>query len=330
MGLLGAGRIGRIHGQNVAAHRDAQLVAVADAMPEAAAALAAATGAKASTAEAILADPGIDAILICTPTDTHADLIEAAVLAGKAVFCEKPVDLDAGRIRRCLATVERSGRPLMIGFNRRFDPSFAALEARLRAGEAGAIEIVTVISRDPAPPPVEYVARSGGLFRDMMIHDFDMARFLLAEEPVEVFALGSALVDPAIGRAGDVDTAAVLLKTASGKIAQISNSRRATYGYDQRIEVHGAKGMLRAGNIHETTIESATGAGFRADPVQNFFLERYAAAYRAELDAFIAACQGGTAPTPSGLDGLKAQILADAATQSAQSGLPVAVSLPGA
>ncbi len=326
-GLLGAGRIGRIHGLNVAARADTVLAAVADASSDAAASLAAATGAKIATADAILTDTSIDAILICTPTDTHADLIEAAVSAGKAVFCEKPVDLDAGRIRRCLATVEKSGKPLMIGFNRRFDPNFAALEARLRAGEAGAVEIVSVISRDPAPPPVAYVARSGGLFRDMMIHDFDMARFLLAEEPVEVFALGSALVDKAIGEAGDVDTAAVLMKTASGKIAQISNSRRASYGYDQRIEVHGSAGMLRAGNIHETTVESATAKGFRADPVQNFFLERYAAAYRLELDAFVTACKGGKTPTPSGLDGLKAQILADAATESARTGKPVSVAL---
>lgn len=326
-GLLGAGRIGRIHGLNVAARSDAQLVALSDASPEAAASLAQASGAKVASTDAILADGGIDAVVICTPTDTHADLIEAAVSAGKAVFCEKPVDLDAGRIRRCLEVVAKSGKPLMIGFNRRFDPNFAALEGRLRAGEAGAIEIVSVISRDPGPPPVEYVKRSGGLFRDMMIHDFDMARFLLAEEPVEVFALGSALVDPAIGQAGDVDTAAVLMRTASGRIAQISNSRRATYGYDQRIEVHGAKGMLRAGNIHETTVEIATGAGFRADPVQNFFLERYAAAYRAELDAFVSACRDKRTPSPSGLDGLKAQILADAATESRRTGKPVAVSL---
>ena len=175
----------------------------------------------------------------------------------------------------------------MIGFNRRFDPNFAALKRGSQAGEIGAVEIVSVISRDPGPPPVGYVERSGGLFRDMMIHDLDMARFLLGEEPVEVFAMGSSLVDKAIGAAGDVDTAAVLLKTASGKIAQISNSRRATYGYDQRIEVHGSKGMIRAGNMHETTVELATAAGFRADPVQNFFLERYAAAYRDELEAFI-------------------------------------------
>jgi len=327
MGLLGAGRIGRIHGLNLAARKDATLVSVADAFADAAASLAAETGATVASLDAILADTTLDAVLICTPTDTHADLIEAAVASGKAVFCEKPVDLDAERIRACLKTVAKTGRPLMIGFNRRFDPSFAALQNRLRAGEAGAIEIVSVISRDPSPPPVDYVKRSGGLFRDMMIRDFDMARFLLAEEPVEVFALGSALVDPAIGQAGDVDTAAVLMRTASGKIAQISNSRRASYGYDQRIEVHGSKGMLRAGNIHETTVEIATGAGFRADPVQNFFLERYAAAYRAELDAFVAALKGKTAPLPSGEDGLKAQILADAATESARSGKPVAVDL---
>lgn len=327
IGLLGAGRIGRIHGLNVAARADAQLVALADASAEAAASLAAATGAKVATAEAILVDGGIDAVLICTPTDTHADLIEKAVSAGKAVFCEKPVDLDAARIRRCLDVVSKAGKPLMIGFNRRFDPNFAALRRRLHAGEVGAIEIVSVISRDPSPPPAEYVSRSGGLFRDMMIHDFDMARFLLGEEPVEVYAIGSSLVDPSIGKAGDVDTAAVLMKTASGKIAQISNSRRATYGYDQRIEVHGSGGMLRAGNIHETSVEAATGAGFRTDPVQNFFLERYAAAYRAELDAFVEAVKGGSAPSPSGLDGLKAQILADAATESRLSGKPVAVDL---
>lgn len=327
IGLLGAGRIGRIHGLNIAARADAELVAVADPSTEAATHLAKATGANVVDAQALVAQGDIDAVVICTPTDTHADWIEAAVKAGKAVFCEKPVDLDAERIRRCLDTVATSGRPLMIGFNRRFDPNFAALERRLRAGEIGAVELVTVTSRDPAPPPVDYVRRSGGLFRDMMIHDFDMARFLLAEEPIEVFALGSALVDPAIGEVGDVDTAAAVMKTASGKIAQISNSRRASYGYDQRIEVHGAGGMLRAGNVHETTVESATANGFRADPVQNFFLERYEAAYRAELGAFLAACGEGIAPKPSGEDGLKAQILADAATQSWRTGKPVAVML---
>jgi myo-inositol 2-dehydrogenase / D-chiro-inositol 1-dehydrogenase len=326
IGLLGAGRIGRIHGANVAAHPRAQLAAVADAMPESAQKLAAETGSKVASIEAIIADKDIDAILIGTPTDMHADLIEAGVKAGKAVFCEKPVDLSSDRIRACLAVVKQAGRPLMIGFNRRFDPNFAAVLKRIQAGEIGDVEIVSVISKDPSPPPAEYVKRSGGLFRDMMIHDLDMARFLLGEEPVEVFAVGSSLVDKAIGEAGDVDTAAVLLKTASGRIAQISNSRRATFGYDQRVEVHGSKGLIRAGNVHNTTVEVATSTGFLADPVQNFFLERYAAAYRDELDAFITAVETGKTPSPSGEDGLRAQILADAATESWQSGLPVQVS----
>lgn len=322
-GLLGAGRIGRIHGGNVAAHPKARLVAVADADAKAAADLAAAHGAKVAAIDAILADGNIDAVLICTPTDMHADLIERAAQAGKAVFCEKPVDLDSDRIRRCLAVVAKAGTPLMIGFNRRFDPNFAEVKRRIEAGVIGAVELVTILSRDPAPPPASYVARSGGLFRDMMIHDLDMARFLLGEEPAEVHAVGASLVDKAIGEAGDVDTAAVLLKTASGKIAQISNSRRATYGYDQRIEVHGSKGMARAQNVPVTTVEIATEAGVLADPVQNFFLERYADAYRRELSAFIDAVARGVAPTPSGEDGLKAQILADAATQAHRTGQAV-------
>lgn len=317
-GLVGAGRIGRIHGSNVAARSDAALVAIADADAGAASSLAAQTGARAVSLEEVVGAAEIDAVLICAPTDMHSDLIEQAARAGKAVFCEKPVDLSSERIKACLAVVERAGTPLMIGFNRRFDPNFAALKARLEAGLAGEVEIVTIISRDPSPPPVSYIARSGGLFRDMMIHDFDMARFLLGEEPVSVMAVGTSLVDPAIGEAGDVDTAAVILETRSGKIAQISNSRRATYGYDQRVEVHGSKGMLRAGNIHETTVDFASAAGFAADPVQNFFLERYAAAYRLELDAFIKAVTGRSKPRPDGHDGLRAQVLSDAATQSAQ------------
>ncbi|MDJ1159065.1 inositol 2-dehydrogenase [Chelatococcus sp. SYSU_G07232] len=323
IGLLGAGRIGRIHGGNVAAHARARLVAVADASAEAAGSLAAATGARVDTVEAILAAADIDAVIVSTPTDTHADLIERAVSAGKAVFCEKPVDLDAARIRACLAVVERAKGKLMIGFNRRFDPSFAAVERRIADGEIGKVELVTILSRDPAPPPASYVARSGGLFRDMMIHDLDMARFLLGEEPVEVHAVGSCLVDPAIGEAGDVDTAAVLLKTATGRIAQISNSRRATYGYDQRIEVHGEKGLLAAGNRHATTVIFADARGYATDPALPFFLERYAEAYRAELDAFVAGVLDGRPLAPTGEDGLKAQILADAATESARTGKPV-------
>ena len=323
LGLLGAGRIGRIHAGNAVAHPKARLVAVADAHAPSAQSLAAATGARVSEAAALLAAKDIDAVMICTPTDTHADLIEQAARAGKAIFCEKPVDLDARRIRACLKIVEKAGVPLMIGFNRRFDPHFATLKKRLDRGEAGNVELVTILSRDPGPPPIDYVKHSGGLFRDMMIHDLDMARFLLGEEPVEIHAVGSSLVDAAIGAAGDVDTAAVLLKTASGKIAQISNSRRATYGYDQRIEVHGAKGLIRAGNVQPTTVELATGKGFSRDPVLPFFLERYAAAYRTELDTFITAVRRGVKPTPSGHDGLRAQVLADAATRSAQTGKTV-------
>lgn len=325
IGLLGAGRIGQIHGRNIAAHPAARLAAIADALPEAAAALAEETAAPVAAMEAVLADPQVDAVVIATPTDTHADLIEAATAAGKAVFCEKPVDLDAARIADCLDRVTATGQPLMIGFNRRFDPSFAALKARLDNGEAGAIEMVTILSRDPAPPPVSYIERSGGLFRDMMIHDFDMARFLLGEEPVEVFALGSCLIDPSIGEAGDVDTAAVVLKTASGRVVQISNSRRAPYGYDQRVEVHCQNGMLSAGNWRATTVEVATAEGYRRDPALDFFLDRYREAYRAELSAFIAAVTQGTPISPSGVDGLKAQILADAATLSWRSGRPISL-----
>ena len=323
--LLGAGRIGQIHGRNIAASPKARLAAIADPFPDGAKALSAATGAPIKTPDEIFADKGIDAVLIGTPTDTHADFIDQAAAAGKAVFCEKPVDLSSNRIRETLKRVEKSGIPLMIGFNRRFDPNFAALQKRLADGEAGKVELVTILSRDPAPPPVSYIERSGGLYRDMMIHDFDMARFLLGEEVAEVYAIGSALVDPAIGEAGDVDTAAVLLKTKSGKICQISNSRRATYGYDQRIEVHGSKGMLSAGNMHETTVRFAGGNGIVADKVQHFFLERYAAAYRHEVEAFIDAVVGGKKLSPSGIDGLQAQILADAATESSQTGKPVKI-----
>ncbi len=322
--VLGAGRIGQIHARNVAANGRVRLTGVYDVDAAAAQKLAAACGAEVISLDAAFE---ADAVVICTPTDTHADFIERAAKAGKAVFCEKPVDLSEARVRACLDVVKAAGTKLMVGFNRRFDPSFNALKTRILAGEIGAVELLTILSRDPSPPPVSYIARSGGLFRDMMIHDLDMARFLLGEEPVEVFAAASALVDPAIGEAGDVDTAAVTLKTASGKLCQISNSRRATYGYDQRIEVHGSKGLLRAGNMTQTTVESATASGFTTDPALPFFLERYASAYRAELDAFIDALVDGKPITPDGSDGLKSLILADAATESAKTGKPVRVSL---
>jgi len=318
--VIGAGRIGRIHAANIAANPAARLLGIADVDAAAAESLAGSCGARAVTLEEAFT---ADAVLIASPTPTHADYIERAAVAGCAIFCEKPIDLSAERVRACLQAVRRAGVPLMVGFNRRFDPHFVMLKRRLDAGEIGSLELLTIISRDPAPPPPAYVATSGGLFRDMMIHDLDMARFLLGEEPVEVHAAASCLADASIGAAGDVDTAVVTLRTAGGRLCQISNSRRATYGYDQRIEAHGAKGLLRAGNVTATTVELANADGFTSDPVLPFFLERYAAAYRAELDAFVAAVTHGLAPLPNGDDGLRALLLADAATESARTGAAI-------
>jgi myo-inositol 2-dehydrogenase / D-chiro-inositol 1-dehydrogenase len=323
---FGAGRIGAIHAGNIARHPGARLRHVVDVDSAAATRLAAQYGAEASTRAAALADPTVDAVLIASSTDTHAELIEAAARAGKAVFCEKPIDLDTKRVESCLsclAVVQQTGTVLMVGFNRRFDPNFAKLHAQLRAGRIGKIEMLAITSRDPGPPPLAYIKVSGGMFRDMMIHDLDMARWLLGEEPVEVFAAASCLVDPAIGAAGDVDSAMVTLKTASGTLCQISNSRRASYGYDQRIEAHGEKGMLRAGNVAESTLEFAGGEGIVGEKPLHFFLERYAEAYRSELDQFIEAVAGGTAPPTSGADGLRALALADAAVESLRTGRSV-------
>lgn len=323
IGLLGCGRIGQVHAKSIQHIENARVTVVADAFPEPAAALAAQANAQVLSPEELIQSGDVDAVVIGTPTDTHYDLIHLAAEAGKAIFCEKPVDMSADRIRECIDIVEKKNVPFLAAFNRRFDPNFSNLQNRIGLGQIGDVEIVTIQSRDPSPPPVSYIKSSGGLFRDMMIHDLDMARFLLGEEPVSLYATGSALVDPAIGEAGDIDTAAVVLTTASGKVCQISNSRRATYGYDQRIEVHGSTGMLRAANVLENTVEIATEAGFAAAPAQHFFLERYEAAYRAEMLAFIQGVTAGTPMTPSIYDGLQAQVLADAATESYQTGLPV-------
>ena len=321
--VIGAGRIGRIHAGNIAAHAATRLAGVADVDAAAAEALARSCGAGAITLDDAFK---ADAVLIASPTPTHADYIERAAAAGRAIFCEKPIDLSAERVRACLHAVQRAGVALMVGFNRRFDPHFLTLKRRLGAGEIGALELLTIISRDPAPPPPGYVATSGGLFRDMMIHDLDMARFLLEEEPAEVHAAASCLVDAAIGAAGDVDTAVVTLRTPSGRLCQISNSRRAVYGYDQRIEAHGATGLLRAGNVTATTVELANAGGFVSEPALPFFLERYGASYRAELDAFVTAVTRGVPPLPSGDDGLRALLLADAATESARTGATIRLS----
>lgn len=325
-GLIGAGRIGRVHAKTIAANPKAKLAYIADAVPAAAEALAGEHGAAVATVDAIMSARDIDAVLIGSPTAFHAEQIMAASNAGKAIMCEKPVSLSVEIIEKTLKVVEKNKSTLMIGFNRRFDPNFANLEARIRKGAIGEVEMVTVISRDPAPPPADYVKGSGGLFRDMMIHDFDMARFLAGEEFEVVSAMGASLVDKAIGAAGDVDTAAVQMQTKSGKIAVITNSRRATYGYDQRMEVHGALGMLSANNVRNTTVEFHGSAGSVEDPLLNFFTERYAAAYANELNTFIAAIDSGkTDPKPNGFDGLQAQRLADAATESWKTGKPVKV-----
>ena len=324
LALLGCGRIGQVHARSISQLADkARLVAVADAYEPAAQELAAASGAEVRSSAQIMQSNDVDAIIVGTPTDTHYQLIHDAAAAGKAIFCEKPIDMSAERIRDCIVAIKKTNVALLAAFNRRFDPNFSDIQARIAAGEIGDVELITILSRDPAPPPISYIKSSGGLFRDMMIHDFDMARFLLGEEVTSIFAVGSSLVDPEIGAAGDIDTAAVTLSTASGKICQISNSRRASYGYDQRLEVHGSKGMLRAENTLKNGVEVATQNGFQKAPAQHFFLERYEEAYRLEMAHFIDALNSGQTPSPSASDGLQAQLLADAAAQSLAIGLPV-------
>lgn len=324
-GLLGAGRIGKVHARAVGSNPEAKLVAVADAFEKAAKEISAAYGAEVRTIEAIEKAKDIDAVVICTPTDTHADLIERFAKAGKAIFCEKPIDLDVKRVTKCLGVVEKTGATLMVGFNRRFDPHFAAVKKAIDDGAIGKVEMATITSRDPGAPPVDYIKRSGGIFRDMTIHDFDMARFLLGEEPVSVSAHASVLVDKKIGEAGDYDSVSVILETASGRQALISNSRRATYGYDQRIEVHGSKGMVAAENQRPVSIEVANDKGYTRPPLHDFFMTRYIDAYANEISAFIEALAKGAKPSPSGADGLAALKLADAALKSAKTGKTVAV-----
>jgi myo-inositol 2-dehydrogenase/D-chiro-inositol 1-dehydrogenase len=317
---FGAGRIGAIHAGNIADHPDARLEILVDPDRTAAERLAARYGAKIGSRTEALTDPAVNAVVIASSTDTHADLIEAAARAGKAIFCEKPLDLDRRRAEACVAVARECGVPLMVGFNRRFDPHFAKLEREIRAGRIGRPELLTIKSYDPAPPSIAFVRRSGGLFRDMMIHDLDMACWLLAEEPVEIFARGSVLVDPAIGEAGDFDTAVACLRMPSGALCQIAGTRRAVYGYDQRIEVLGATGALHAENVVESTVVFHGPDGIVADKPLPFFLERYAEAYRGELDHFIQSVARGAAPLVGGAEGIRALALADAADRSARTG----------
>ncbi|MEO8756618.1 MAG: inositol 2-dehydrogenase [Devosia sp.] len=324
--LLGAGRIGKVHAKAVTANPAAKLVAVADAMDKVAQDIASQYGCEVRTIEQILTSADIDAVVICTPTDTHADLIEKFSTAKKAIFCEKPIDLSVKRVQECLKVVAANKSILMVGFNRRFDPHFVAVRAAIEAGEIGTVEMVTIISRDPGAPPVDYVKRSGGIFRDMTIHDFDMARFLLGEEIATVSAQASVLVDKAIGEAGDYDSVSVMLSTATGKHATISNSRRATYGYDQRIEAHGSTGSVAAENQRAVSIEIANSKGYTRPPLYDFFMTRYIQAYANEIAAFIDAIGGKAKASPSGADGLAALVLAEAALKSVKEGRAVKVS----
>lgn len=321
--LIGAGRIGKVHALAVRGVPGTRITHIVDVFPESAKALAAEFGAEVCTEDEAFSDAAIDAYIIASSTDTHSPLLSRCAAVGKPVFCEKPIDLDYERAEACGKQVAEAGITCMLGFNRRFDPQFAELKQRLEQGAIGKLETLIITSRDPAPPPVEYIKVSGGLFRDMMIHDFDMARWLLAEEPSRIYATGSVHVDPAIGKAGDVDTASVTLSTKSGAIAIITNSRRATYGYDQRIEAFGAKGMLQANNKTDTQLVFSGDSGVIADKPQHFFLERYADAYRLELIHFVEALQNASQPQTGVNDGLAALRLADAAVKSMETGQPV-------
>lgn len=323
--VLGAGRIGQVHAQAISSVASAQLVAIAEPFADAAKAMHDKYGCAIQTIDEILENSEIDAVVICTPTDTHSNLIEQFCRAGKAVFCEKPVDLDVARANECMKVVEQTNGKLMVGFNRRFDPDFMALKKAVDDGAIGNVEMITITSRDPGAPPADYIKRSGGIFRDMTIHDFDIARWLLGEEVETLFASASVLFDPEIGKLGDYDSANIILKTASGKQAVITNSRRATYGYDQRIEVHGSKGAVTANNTAQNNVTIATAKGYTDAPLLDFFMSRYTAAYANEIALFVDAIENNKAMPVNGNDGLLALALAEAASQSAKSGSVVKV-----
>jgi len=327
VGIIGAGRIGTVHARTLAWRvPEAQVVAIAD--PDAAAVkrLAAEIGVQKALPDyhAILSDPSIQAVVICSSTDTHATIIAEAAKAGKQIFCEKPLDLDLKRIDEVLPVVKKAGVKLMLGFNRRFDPDFARVQQIVASGAIGKPEILRITSRDPSPPPLAYVKVSGGLFLDMTIHDFDMARFVMGEVD-EVYVTAANLVDPAIAAAGDVDTALVSLRFASGAVGVIDNSRRAVYGYDQRVEVLGSTGMVANGNHANDTAVISDAKGIHEPLPLNFFMQRYVAAYEAEAKAFVEAIVADHEPPVTGFDGRQAILLGLAARKSVAEGRPVKV-----
>lgn len=323
--LFGAGRIGSVHAGNIAEHAETRVKYVVDPVADAATRLAERTGGAVAGEQTALGDPEVDAIVICSATSTHADLVEKGLNAGKAVFCEKPIDLSIERVNSVLAAVSDCKAPLFLAFNRRFDPGIAELRRRIEAGTIGELELVTVISKDPGALPLEYLKVSGGMFRDMTIHDFDMARFVMGEEFTAVSASAATLTDPAIKAEGDIDTASVTLQTESGRIAVITNSRRASFGYDQRVEAHGALGTLRTENVPCTMLVQERGDGVRREKPLYFFVERYAQSYKDEWAHFVRVMKHQEPPSASGEDGRRALMLAEAAYQSLASGMRVEV-----
>ncbi|HVN00999.1 MAG TPA: inositol 2-dehydrogenase [Caulobacteraceae bacterium] len=323
--LLGAGRMGQIHGRNAAANPRLDLAYVVEPRTELASNLAVELGGRTATLAEALADPDLAGVLVATSTDTHLDLVLASLEAGKAVFCEKPLDLEPANLRAHVDALARPGAPLYVAFNRRFDPHFQALKARLDAGDIGRLETLHLISHDPAAPPPSFIPTSGGLFRDFTIHDFDMARWLLQESPTEVFAFAACLVDPAIAEAGDVDTARLVLRCASGRLCVISNTRRSGYGYDQRVEAYGSKGAAIVGNPRVSTVQTWGEAGSAAAPIFPSFAARYAQSYRAELDHFADVLAGQASPLTGYDASLGALLLADAALRSVRERRSIAV-----
>ncbi|HXK94952.1 MAG: inositol 2-dehydrogenase [Candidatus Omnitrophica bacterium] len=328
VGVIGAGRIGKVHAEHLACRiSNARLAAVSDIDRAAAKACADRFHVTKvySDAEPVLADSSIDAVAICSSTNTHAPLIEAAAAAGKHIFCEKPVDFDLERIDRCLRAVDKAGVKFQVGFNRRFDPNFWEVRRKITEGRVGDVQIVRITSRDPAPPPIDYIRVSGGMFLDMTIHDFDMARYLVDSEVETVYAAGGVLVDPAIGQAGDIDTALITLHFANGALASIDNCRRAVYGYDQRVEVFGSKGMVRAENNTPTRTQLCDEAGIHSPLPLHFFMDRYIDSYVMEMKLFIEAIVNDTPPPVSGLDGLAPVVIGLAAKRSLAENRPVNV-----
>jgi myo-inositol 2-dehydrogenase/D-chiro-inositol 1-dehydrogenase len=322
---IGAGRMGAIHGRDARAHPRLDLAYLIETRSDGARTLAGELGCGTATFAEAQADVDLAGVIVASATDTHLDFTLACLAAGKAVFCEKPLDLDLARLRANAAAFEGASSPLYVGFNRRFDPHFQALKAQIASGSIGTLETLAVVNHDPAPPPPSFIPGSGGLFRDFTIHDFDTARWLLDEEPVSVFALAECLVDPAIGAAGDVDTARLVLRTASGRLCTISNTRRSGYGYDQRAEAYGSAGMAMADNPRTSTLETWSEAGALAAPIHDGFAARYAAAFRAEMDHFAAVLAGEADPVTGYQASVRALALAEAAGRSVQTGAPVAL-----